>query len=296
LTILDLDAYGTEIALDVPFAPSAPPAAPDGFEELVRTALGQLVDEASAAPLGLSRGQANALPAIRARRALRAVLNRRPPAPLPEGVNEVLDALLGGERGSRVAVDPRTIAPAAGTALSLWQGDLTTLAADAIVNAANSAMLGCFQPLHSCVDNAIHSSAGPQMRLDCAAIMAAQGLAEPPGTPKITRGYHLPAGFVIHTVGPIVKGAPSAADRRALADSYTACLDLAARVAPIRTLAFCAISTGVFGYPRDSAAQVALEAINAWLLRHRERFDRVICCAYADDDAAAYRHALHKEK
>ncbi|MFC3495820.1 macro domain-containing protein [Glycomyces rhizosphaerae] len=111
----------------------------------------------------------------------------------------------------------------------------------------------------------------------------------------MTRGYHLPARFVIHTVGPVVHGPVTVAHRRALVDSYTAYLDLAAQVAPVRTIAFCAVSTGVFGYPRHEAARVAIQAVEAWLEHRLGRFDRVICCTYTQDDTAAYRQALHQE-
>jgi len=142
---------------------------------------------------------------------------------------------------------PATAYPAAART-ALWQGDLTTLAADAVVNAANTAMLGCFVPGHTCIDNALNTVAGPRLREDCARTMHLQGHHEPTGTAKITRSYHLPAQSVLHTVGPVVDGSPDTADAKALAACYRACLDTAAE-AGARTVAFCSIATGIFGYP-----------------------------------------------
>jgi O-acetyl-ADP-ribose deacetylase (regulator of RNase III) len=238
----------------------------------------------------------------RARLLLRTLLTLRAPGPLPGEAAEVLDSLLGGERLARTVTDPArlpTLAeqfPAtsyrAADRTTLWQGDLTTLAADAIVNAANSALLGCFAPLHPCVDNAIHDAAGPGLRADCHTVMRLQGHPEPTGTAKITRGGLLPARYVLHTVGPIVDAAPGPDHERALASSYRACLDLAAETGGIRTVAFCAISTGVFGFPRQPAARIALDTVAAWLDAHPGGLDRVVLTAFTDDDHAAYRHAL----
>ncbi|WP_308403341.1 macro domain-containing protein [Streptomyces sp. BV286] len=161
-----------------------------------------------------------------------------------------------------------------------------------MVNAANSHLLGCFRPQHLCIDNALHSVAGPHLREDCHTIFTTQGAPEPTGTAKITRGYHLPARHVLHTVGPVVQGRPHAHDAQALASSYRACLDLAAEVETIRTLAFCAVSTGVFGHPKEEAAPVALRTVDAWIAAHPGRFDRVVFTVFEDDDELAYQHAL----
>ncbi|MFF5537215.1 macro domain-containing protein [Streptomyces cinerochromogenes] len=172
---------------------------------------------------------------------------------------------------------------------------MTTLAADAVVNAANHALLGCFKPLHACIDNAIHTAAGPRLREDCHTIMSLQGGPEPTGSAKITRGYHLPARYVVHTVGPVVEGPLRPAHAQLLAASYRACLDLAAATGTIRTLAFCAISTGVFGYPKAPAARLALRTVADWLADHPGRLDRVVLTAFTDDDHATYRQALTEE-
>ncbi|MCX5337246.1 MULTISPECIES: protein-ADP-ribose hydrolase [unclassified Streptomyces] len=287
--MLPLAAYRPAIALDEPFRPSAAPA--DRPAEEVRSALGLLAADPAAVRLGLR--DLGDVDATTARRLLRALLTVRAPGPLPGGAAEAVDAVLGAERALRPTVPARqlpTIAPE--SPVSLWRGDITALAADAIVNAANSALLGCFQPLHACIDNAIHNAAGPRLRDDCATVMTLRGSPEPTGTAKITRGYHLPARYVLHTVGPVIDGRPSASDAEALASSYRSCLDLAAEVETIRTLALCAVSTGVFGYPRDEAAPVALRTVAEWLGAHPGRFDRVVFTVFGAADETAYRRAL----
>ncbi|QUQ63491.1 macro domain-containing protein [Kutzneria sp. CA-103260] len=279
LHALLLSAYREAIALDEPFRPTGAAAPPD-----------RLVQDA-ARLLGGQTGET-----------LRDVLPRRAPGPMEPEVAAAVDVLLAAGNSRRAWTDPLTLPTIASVRLdttypaadhtSVWRGDITTLAADAIVNAANSALLGCFLPRHHCVDNAIHSAAGPRLREDCNTIMAAQGAPEPTGTAKITRGYHLPARYVLHTVGPIVTGPVHLADRRALADSYRACLDLAAEVDQIRTIAFCGVSTGVFGFPKTPAAGIALSTVEGWLSRHPGRFDRVVFTTFGADDLAAYLEQL----
>lgn len=172
----------------------------------------------------------------------------------------------------------------------LWKGDITRLKADAIVNAANKFMLGCFQPSHACIDNAIHSAAGPQLRKDCQVIMSLQGETEKTGRAKITRGYNLPAKFVLHTVGPIVpKGTElSETQKAALASCYISCLELANEVTEIKTIAFCAISTGVFGFPKTEAAKIAIKTVNDWLNTHHNHFERIVFNVFSDEDYRKY--------
>ncbi|KQX64086.1 Appr-1-p processing protein [Streptomyces sp. Root1310] len=302
---MPLAAYRKAVALDEPFRPSAVPAPADRLDEHVRTALRLLGTDRAVSRPGPSTGFLRDLrhaDAATARRLLRAVLTVRPPGPLPEGAEEAVDRVLGTERHLRPGVPaghlptiaeefPGTAFPAA-RHTALWRGDITTLAADAIVNAANSALLGCFRPLHACVDNAVHHAAGPRLRDDCHTVVTLQGGSEPTGGAKITRGYHLPARHVLHTVGPIVDGRPRAGDARALASSYRACLDLAAEAGSIRTVALCAVSTGVFGYPKDEAALVALRTVADWLDEHPGRLDRVVFTVYEDAGETAYRRAL----
>ena len=286
--VLPLSEYRALVELDRPFVPAAVPARPEHLPSLAGKALELLSGEAP--------------PEDDARALLRAFLTVREPAPLPPPAVPVLDALLGGERELRPRVDPRELPsieesfpgtryPAADST-SLWRGDITTLAADAIVNAANSALLGCFLPDHPCIDNAIHAAAGPRLRSDCAAIMRAQGAPEPTGAAKITRAYHLPARYVLHTAGPIVHGEPTTADAEALASSYRSCLDLASAIEDVRTVAFCSISTGVFGYPKPAAATVASTAVAEWLDAHPGRFDRVAFDVFTAGDLAVYADEL----
>ena len=144
----------------------------------------------------------------------------------------------------------------------LWRGDITTLKVDAIVNAANAGLLGCFSPNHGCIDNAIHTFSGVELRLACDAIMKKQGHAEPTGTAKITPGFHLPATYVLHTVGPIVSGPLTKRHEQQLASCYRSCLALA-RENGLKSIAFCCISTGVFCFPNRRAAEIAIETIDA---------------------------------
>ncbi|MET8973983.1 macro domain-containing protein [Streptomyces sp. NPDC004539] len=294
--VLPLSAYRDAIALDTPFTPAAPPSPADRLDTHLRETLRLMNGDPSIARLGLSPGSLPELtdPAT-ARQVLRALLTVRDPGSLPEGTDQELDALLAGERDLRPTTHPAGLPTVDGTPdgrTSLWRGDITTLATDAIVNAANSGLLGCFRPLHPCIDNAIHSAAGPRLRDDCKTVYDAQGAPEPTGVAKVTRGYHLPARYVLHTVGPVVQGRPAAGDAEALASSYRACLDLAAELDDIRTVGLCAISTGVFGYPKEDAAPVAVRTVADWLDAHPGRFDRVVFTVFGEDDENAYRRAL----
>ncbi len=299
---LPLEAYRIRIGLDTPPRPLSPPAPIDELPTLARAALRLLADDPAMRRLGLNQDEIEQSDDGRIRLMLRTVLTARPPGALPAGAAGVLDALLGGERLSRKVIDPTRLPRLAeqlptspfraADRTTLWQGDITALAADAIVNAANSAMLGCFVPMHPCIDNAIHSAAGPGLRDDCHTIMELQGQLEPTGTAKITRGGHLPASYVLHTVGPIVQGALRPEHQHELASAYLACLDLAAEIDEIRTVAFCGISTGVFGFPKAPAARIALDTVADWLDEHPNQLERVIFNVYADDDHAAYLQAL----
>ncbi|MDX8147696.1 protein-ADP-ribose hydrolase [Lentzea sp. BCCO 10_0061] len=274
-----LPDYRHAVALDEPFRPLSAPAPAGELELLTSLALRMLGDDPWVGRFRLPREAGDR------RRMLRAVLTVREPAPLDPELVAVLDALLGGERQQRPLTNALTL-PAP---IAVWRGDITRLRADAIVNAANDALLGCFQPLHACVDNAIHDVAGPRLRADCRRIMTLQGTPEPTGTAKITRGYHLPAPFVLHTVGPIVRGNLLPAHGTALADSYRACLDLAAEVPGIRTIAFSGISTGIFGFPKRPAARTAIGTVRDWLATRPGRFDRVVFVAFSGEDETVYR-------
>ena len=170
----------------------------------------------------------------------------------------------------------------------LWQGDITRLKCGAIVNAANSGMTGCYQPCHGCIDNCIHTYAGTRLRYKCNRIMLSQGHAEPTGSAKITPAYNLPCDYVIHTVGPIVQGSLSVGHCNLLKSSYRSCLELAAEKG-IESIAFCCISTGVFGFPQKDAAQIAVETVKEFLEGHEMK---VIFNVFKDEDYEIYRHLL----
>ena len=226
-----------------------------------------------------------------ARRLLRALMNIRPPLPLDPDFLRLQDALLSAEREERGVVDAAALPEAPGhPGIALWQGDITRLRADAVVNAANSTLLGCFHPCHGCIDNAIHSAAGLQLRDACARLMEAQGHPEPAGGAKLTGGCNLPARHVLHTVGPIISGPLTGADRAALASCYTACLSLAAEHG-LHSVAFCCISTGEFRFPRGEAAGIAVDTVTRFLSRPTS-IRKVIFNVFQDADAALYRALL----
>ena len=168
------------------------------------------------------------------------------------------------------------------------------LRADAIVNAANSALLGCFHPCHGCIDNAIHSAAGLQLREKCDAIMTAQGCPEPNGRAKLTRAYNLPARYVLHTVGPIIYGRVTRRDREELASCYRSCLELAAEHG-LESVAFCCISTGEFHFPNEEAAGIAVETVTEFLRQNRS-VRKVIFNVFKDMDAKIYRNLLGPDR
>lgn len=170
----------------------------------------------------------------------------------------------------------------------LWRGDITTLKCGAIVNAANSGMTGCYQPCHNCIDNCIHTFAGIRLRLECAEIMKKQGYPEPTGQAKITPAYNLPCEYVIHTVGPIVQGKLTAEHCRLLKSCYQSCLELAVQNG-IDSIAFCCISTGVFGFPKQEAAEIAVRTVRNFMKSHRIK---VIFNVFGNEDYGIYRKIL----
>lgn len=225
------------------------------------------------------------------RRLLRALMNVRPPMPLAPDFLSVQDALLSAEREARGVVDGAALpAVPAEPRLALCRGDITRLRADAIVNAANSRLLGCFVPCHGCIDNAIHSAAGLQLREECRRIMAEQGRPEPNGRARLTEGYNLPARYVLHTVGPVVRGRVTGENRRELASCYRACLELAAEHG-LRSVAFCCISTGEFRFPNREAAGIAVDTVTGFLRRNTS-IQRVIFNVFQELDERIYRSLL----
>ena len=169
-------------------------------------------------------------------------------------------------------------------------GDITTLAADAIVNAANSQMLGCFIPCHGCIDNAIHTYAGVQLRQECARIMAGQRGEEPAGSARITNAYNLPCRYVLHTVGPVICGAVTRTDRDLLENCYRSCLELAAEHG-LHSVAFCCISTGEFHFPNEPAAAIAVSTVREWQRQDPDRIE-VIFNVWKDKDLEIYKRLL----
>ena len=172
----------------------------------------------------------------------------------------------------------------------MWQGDITTLACDAIVNAANSGMTGCYYPCHGCIDNAIHSYAGVQLRLACDAIIKAQGHEEPTGTAKITEAYNLPCRYVLHTVGPIITGPLKKQDENLLASCYRSCLVLAEEYG-LKSIAFCCISTGEFRFPNQRAAEIAVKTVREYRKQTGSEIE-VIFNVFKDIDDEIYRELL----
>lgn len=200
---------------------------------------------------------------------LRALLNVCPPRDASPEFLQVQDEYLRAELAQKGVTVLESLTPAARcgeAALYLWQGDITTLQCDAIVNAVNSGMTGCYVPGHRCIDNCIHTFAGVQLRSACARLMAQQGHEEPTGQAKLTPAFNLPCRYVLHTVGPIVTGRVTARDRTLLASCYCACLTKAAE-AGLESIAFCCISTGVFCFPNEDAAEIAVQTVKEFLQR-----------------------------
>ena len=222
---------------------------------------------------------------------LRSLFNVRPPYPASQEFLKVQDEYLSELVRSRGIVDAESLpASELDPRITLWQGDITTLRCDAIVNAANSALLGCWQPCHSCIDNMIHSLSGVQLRIKCNEIMQAQGHEEETGTAKITPAYNLPCKYVLHTVGPIISGPLRKEDCDLLAGCYQSCLELAAGN-NVRSVAFCSISTGVFHFPQQRAAEIAVEIVKQFL-ETDSSIDRVIFNVFTDRDLAIYQKLL----
>lgn len=223
------------------------------------------------------------------RRLLRSLMNVRPPIPVSEDFLRMQDAYLKERLAERGVARLKELTPVR-PGLYLWQGDITTLAVDAIVNAANSQMLGCFVPCHGCIDNAIHTYAGVQLRLECARLMAGQEEEEPTGSAKITKAYNLPCRYVLHTVGPIIRGAVTQADRELLASCYRTCLELAESNG-LHSVAFCCISTGEFCFPNELAAEIAIQTVGEWQRQNPEKI-KVIFNVFKDRDYEIYRRLL----
>ena len=235
------------------------------------------------------------LPATRAKKEwlFRALRNIWEPRELPDAYWALQDQYLRenlAEKGVTKLSDLQEVADQ----IYLWQGDITTLEVDAIVNAANNQMLGCFIPHHACIDNAIHTQAGLQLRMACQHLMVEQGHPEATGGAKLTRGFNLPASYVMHTVGPIIEGQGSTPAQVLVVSSYQSCLELAAEKG-LTSIAFCCISTGEFRFPNQLAAELALETVRRFLKNHPQI--KVIFNVFKDQDLVIYQDLLgfHQE-
>lgn len=237
---------------------------------------------------------------------LRSLMNIRMPGEMAEDVTEVQDAFLAEEAREKGIVTLEDIPTAArqyksphpfADRLSIWQGDITRLQVGAIVNAANSQMLGCFVPCHGCIDNAIHSAAGIQLRNACSHYMNSRKMQygpryqEPTGRAVLTEGYNLPARYVIHTVGPVVRGPLTKELKEDLRNCYRNVLQCC-REHQIRSVAFCCISTGEFHFPNNQAARIAVETVTEFLEEHGRDFDRIIFNVFKDTDRYIYEDLL----
>ena len=223
------------------------------------------------------------------KRLLRSLFNIRMPKDTSAEFLKIQDAYLQEENRRKGITDLADLEPVQ-DGIYLWQGDITTLKCGAVVNAANSQMLGCFNPCHGCIDNAIHTFAGIQLRRDCNEIMHEQGHDEPTGQAKITPAYNLPCRYIIHTVGPIVNGKLNEQHCELLKSCYLSCLKLAEENG-VDSIAFCCISTGVFRFPQREAAQIAVDTVKKYKAEMNSNI-KVIFNVFKDDDYIIYNELL----
>ena len=220
---------------------------------------------------------------------LRGLMNVRRPVRIGADFLQVQDAYLQDEIAAKGITDIADLTPIQ-PGLYLWQGDITTLRCDAIVNAANSGMTGCYIPNHRCIDNAIHTYAGVELRLACEELMEQQGYPEPTGQAKITPAFNLPCRYVLHTVGPIIDGRVTQRNRELLASCYRSCLELAAEN-KLESVVFCCISTGEFHFPNDLAAEIAVRSVKEFL-KKQTCVKKVIFNVFKDLDKEIYARLL----
>ena len=220
---------------------------------------------------------------------LRGLMNVRTPQRIGADFLKIQGEYLQGETAAKGITNIADLTPIQ-PGLYLWQKDITTLKCDAIVNAANSGMTGCYVPNHRCIDNAIHTFAGVELRLACAELMEQQGYPEPTGRAKITPAFNLPCKYVLHTVGPIIDGRVTQRDRELLASCYRSCLELAAENS-LESVAFCCISTGEFHFPNEQAAEIAVRTVKEFL-KKQTSVKKVIFNVFKDLDKAIYEKLL----
>ncbi|AJQ95686.1 protein-ADP-ribose hydrolase [Gynuella sunshinyii] len=290
---LALSAYAKSIGLDQPYC--APSLKSSDKQHLIESLYLELLSRFDTRGITDIYQWKN----LTKRECIDAVITMIEPNSLTDSVVEQLNQLLELEKHERdiTFVSELIHAPflsIGDTKLILRQGDITLLGCDAIVNAANSQLLGCFKPFHHCIDNAIHSRAGVQLRADCNTIIQIQGNPEPTGQAKITRAYNLPSRYVLHTVGPIVTGSVTDTHKSQLTDCYRNIMSLAQQKADIRSLAFCSISTGVFGFPIEKAAPLAIEAVTQYLHQNPSQFEVVLFNVFSEHDYLIYQAALEE--
>lgn len=265
-------------------------------EELIDNLLKGLIEDSTYRVNGIPHD-------LEERRGLvRSLMNVRDARPIPPDLLRIQDEYLEERRkelGTVSVEDIPAIEESLGSTgpfsdrISVWRGDITLLGCDAIVNAANCYMLGCFQPCHACIDNCIHTYAGMQMRLECDAFMRGRtpGYTQPTSIPLVTDAYHLPCRKVVHVVGPIIEDRLTEEHERQLGDCYTNVLD-ACKANSLRTVAFCCISTGVFRFPNERAAEIAVSTVKEWLKKNPDSMDRVIFDVFLEKDERLYKEIL----
>lgn len=227
-------------------------------------------------------------------------MNIQSPTDLSDEYYEIQDKILCNETREKNLVSAQEIEAISAdineieSKIAVWQGDITYLKVDAIVNAANSQMLGCFIPLHNCIDNQIHSAAGFQLRMECDHIMKEQGHEEKIGTAKITNAYNLPSKYVIHTVGPAIPNGfkPNDKEKAELASCYKSCIELADK-RKLKSIAFCSISTGVFNFPKEDASKIAIKTVKDYLRNNKDtNLEKIIFNTFSKDSTEIYMRNL----
>ena len=222
---------------------------------------------------------------------LRSLMNVRLPKPISGEFLKIQDEYLTERNRERGITDLKDLKPVeSDTRLYIWQGDITTLKCDAIVNACNAQMLGCFSPMHACIDNFIHTYAGVELRLEMNDIMMKQGHEEETGRAKITSGYNLPAKYILHTVGPIIQWSVTKEDEALLTSCYRECLKLAADQG-VESIAFCCISTGVFRFPQQRAAEIAVATVKEFMKKD-DNVKKAVFNVFKEEDLRIYKDLL----
>lgn len=284
-----LNEYSTEIMLDKAYQPVQTQTSLDELFDYLLNEMTPFESESIKRKIPMHQDK---------RQVIKALLTVRPAGRVTDRLIEMVDGMLQDEIKNKNITDHEMLPRMGGSypaapMISVWNGDIATLKIDAIVNAANSQMEGCFVPFHNCIDNVIHNAAGIQLREDCSKIMHKQGHLEDTADAKLTRGYNLPSKYVIHTVGPIVSGGIlTNQDKEALSKTYEACLNLVKESGNIKSIAFCSISTGIFGFPFKPAAEIALKTVAKWLAENPNCVDHVVFNTFGEEATRIYKTLL----